>query len=244
MRIDILSLFPEMFTGVLGSSILKRAQEGGHLSVGLVNIRDFSNNKHRTVDDYPFGGGPGMVLKVEPVISAVESVPGDPHVILMTPQGRPLRQERAHELSELEHLLIVCGHYEGIDERVRVLLQPEEISIGDYILTGGELPAMVLVDAVARMLPGVLGESAGGEDESFYQGLLEYPQYTRPQEFRGLVVPEVLVSGHHEKVDRWRREQAVRRTWERRPELLREAELTKEDRRLLAELNQSKPEKE
>lgn len=244
MRIDILTLFPEMFTGVLGSSILKRAQESGQLSVGRVNIRDFSNNKHRTVDDYPFGGGPGMVLKVEPVISAVESVAGNPHLILMTPQGRPLLQERVRELSEREHLLIICGHYEGIDERVRLLLQPEEISIGDYILTGGELPAMVLVDAVTRMLPGVLGESAGGEDESFYQGLLEYPQYTRPQEFRGLGVPEVLLSGHHENVARWRREQAVRRTRERRPELLRGAELTKDDYQLLASLNQAEPEKE
>jgi tRNA (guanine37-N1)-methyltransferase len=162
----------------------------------------------------------------------------------MTPQGKPLRQERVKELSQHNHLLIICGHYEGVDERVRTLLKPEEISIGDYILTGGELPAMVLVDAVARMLPGVLGESAGGEDESFYQGLLEYPQYTRPQEYRGLAVPEVLISGHHEKVDRWRREQALRRTWERRPELLGEADLTEDDRRLLAKLDQSKPEKE
>lgn len=244
MRIDILTLFPEMFTGVLGSSILKRALESGHLTVNLVNIRDFSNNKHRTVDDYPFGGGPGMILQVEPVVSAVESVSGNPRIILMTPQGKRLQQKRVKELSESDHLLVICGHYEGIDERVRVLLEPEEISIGDYILTGGEIPAMVLVDAVTRMLPGVLGESAGGAEESFYAGLLEFPQYTRPQEYRGLRVPEVLLSGHHENVRRWRREESIRRTWERRPELLPEADLTEDDYRMLRRMTLEKLEKD
>lgn len=236
MRIDILTLFPEMFGGVLGSSILKRAREGGFLSVNLINIRDFADNKHKTVDDYPFGGGPGMVLQVEPLVSAVESVGGHPRIILFTPQGKPLNQKLVRELAGHDHLLLVCGHYEGIDERFSELLHPEEISIGDYVLTGGELPAMVLVDAVARLIPGVLGETAGGEEESFYKGLLEFPQYTRPQEFRGLKVPEVLLSGHHEKIRRWRREQSIRRTWERRPELLPQAELEEEDYRLLIEL--------
>lgn len=236
MQVDVLTLFPEMFAGVLNSSILKRAQEKNLLSVNLVNIRDYSKNKHRCVDDYPFGGGPGMVLQVEPVVTAVEdilsreenAVSYSTRVILMSPQGKTFNQDKAWELAKCSRLVLICGHYEGIDERVRILLQPEEISIGDYILTGGELPAMVVIDAVTRLIPGVLGASKGGKDESFYSGFLEYPQYTRPRVFRGLEVPEVLLSGHHAKIEQWRKEQAFLRTRERRPDLLKRFYLTKE----------------
>jgi len=242
LRIDVLTLFPEMFAGVLGTSILKRAQEKGLLEVNLVNIRDFSRNPHRAVDDYPYGGGPGMILQAEPIVLAAESVRGarggggSSRLLLMSPQGELLKQRKVKELAAEKHLIVICGHYEGIDERVRLLLSPEEISIGDYVLTGGELPAMVLIDAVTRLLPGVLGESAGGEEESFYAGLLEFPQYTRPREYRGLKVPEVLLSGHHEMIRRWRRRQSLLRTWERRPDLLAEAEITEEEREWLFSL--------
>lgn len=242
MRIDVLTLFPEMFAGVLGASILKRAQEKGSLQVNLVNIRDFARNVHRSVDDYPYGGGPGMILQVEPIVLAVESVQQAENgkipsrLLLMSPQGELLKQRKVKELAAERHLVIICGHYEGIDERVRLLLSPEEISIGDYVLTGGELPAMVLIDAIARLLPGVLGEPGGGKEESFYAGLLEFPQYTRPREYRGLKVPEVLLSGHHEMIRRWRRQQSLLRTWERRPDLLAEAELTPEEHEWLLSL--------
>lgn len=241
MRIDIVTLFPEMFRGPLDSSILGRARERGLLSVHLWNIRDFADDRHKTVDDAPYGGGPGMILKAPPVYRAVETIwalEGDgsrrPWTIAMSPQGTPLQQARVAQLAQEPRLVIICGHYEGMDERV-YRLADEEISIGDYILTGGELPAMVVVDAIARLIPGVLGEDASAREDSFSDGLLEYPQYTRPVEFRGMRVPEVLLSGDHERIRRWRRKQSLRRTLERRPDLLFKANLSDEDRRLLTE---------
>lgn len=237
MRVDILTLFPEMFAGPFSASILKRAREKGLVIINLVNIRDFSTNKHRTVDDTPYGGGAGMVMGPEAVFNAVESVTAgggrDSRVVLMCPQGRPFSQAYAKDLAAEEHLVLICGHYEGIDERVRESLATDVISIGDYVLTGGELPAMVVVDAVARLIPGVLGEPASAVEESFFAGLLEYPHYTRPREYRGLAVPEVLLSGHHEEIRRWRRRQSLLRTLERRPDLLAEIELTREDKEIL-----------
>ncbi|MCL6559640.1 MAG: tRNA (guanosine(37)-N1)-methyltransferase TrmD [Firmicutes bacterium] len=238
MIFDILTLFPEMFAGPLSSSILKKAREKGLLTFNLVNIRDFSANRHRTVDDTPYGGGAGMVMGPEAVFGALEHVtamrggiPG--RVALMCPQGRPFTQAYALDLAREERLALVCGHYEGIDERVRETLVTDEISIGDYVLTGGELPAMVIVDAVARLIPGVLGEPASAKEDSFYSGLLEHPHYTRPREHRGLTVPEVLLSGHHEEIRRWRRRQSLLRTLERRPDLLAGMELTREDKEIL-----------
>lgn len=243
MRVDILTLFPEMLAGPFSTSILKRAQERGLLEINLVNIRDFSTNKHHTVDDTPYGGGAGMVMGPEPLFGAVEQVARElgfvPRVVLMSPQGRPFSQALAVELSYEKNLVFICGHYEGIDERVRDTLVTDEISIGDYILTGGELPAAVVVDAVARLIPGVLGEAASAEEESFTAGLLEYPHYTRPREYRGQEVPEVLLSGHHEEIRKWRRRQSLLRTLERRPELLNQAELTREDKKILGELRDS-----
>lgn len=241
MRIDIVTLFPEMFQGPLDSSILGRARERGLLSVHLWNIRDFADDKHKVVDDAPYGGGPGMILKAPPVYRAVETIwalEGEggrrPWTIAMSPQGTPLQQAKVARLAQESRLVIICGHYEGMDERV-YRLADEEISIGDYILTGGELPAMVVVDAIARLIPGVLGEDASAREDSFSDGLLEYPQYTRPVEFRGMRVPEVLLSGDHERIRRWRRKQSLRRTLERRPDLLFKANLSDEDRRLLTE---------
>ena len=219
MEIDILTLFPEMFEPVLGASILKIAREKGLVTFRLVDIRTFSTDRHRTVDDRPFGGGPGMVLKPEPVFAAVEhteTLSETPATrVLLTPQGQRLTQDLARELSRLPRLLLICGRYEGYDERIRLGLKPREISIGDYVLTGGELPAMVLIDAVVRLLPGVLGKEDSLAEESFAEGLLEYPHYTRPREFRGMNVPEVLLSGDHEHIRRWRLEQAKKRTHER-----------------------------
>jgi tRNA (guanine37-N1)-methyltransferase len=239
MRIDVLTLFPAMFDGPLTESILKRAQEMGTLSVTLHDIRDWTTDRHNTADDTPYGGGGGMVMKPEPLVAAIESVapPGaGVPVILMTPQGRLFDQSVAFELAALPHLVLVCGHYEGIDERVRQLAITDELSIGDYVLTGGELAAMVVIDAVTRLLPGVLGDPTGPQKDSHATGLLEGPHYTRPPEFRGLSVPDVLLSGHAANVDRWRREQALRRTWQRRPDLLIDALLTEDDRAFLAEL--------
>ena len=220
MRIDILTLFPEMFTGPLSESMVKRARERGLVDVRIHNIRDFAHDKHRTADDRPFGGGPGMVLKPEPVFECVEAVvsEGTP-LIYMTPQGRPFTQAKAAELAAHENFAILCGHYEGVDERVLEALVTEEISIGDYVLTGGELPAMVVVDAVARLVPGVLGDEESARQESFTGGLLDCPHYTRPETFRGMTVPGVLLSGNHAEIARWRREQAEKRTRERRPDL-------------------------
>ena len=221
MRIDVLTLFPEMFGGPLGHSILGRAIERGLLTVGLTDIREFATDRHRTVDDYPYGGGPGMVLKPGPIFAAVESVarPGSP-IILLSPRGRLFTQRIAAELARQPHLVLICGHYEGVDERVREHLATDELSIGDYVLTGGELAAMVVIDAVARLLPGVLGGEASTSEESHSEGLLEYPHYTRPPEFLGRTVPEVLLSGNHAEIARWRRRQALLQTAQRRPELL------------------------
>lgn len=240
MQFDILTLFPEMFTGPFSASIIKRAIERGLLTVNLVNIRDYARNKHRTVDDAPYGGGAGMVMEPEPVVLALEAVRekrgGEMGpVILLCPQGEPFTQRLAAELAQEEHIVLVCGHYEGVDERVRAYTTGE-ISIGDYVLTGGELPAMVVVDAVSRLIPGVLGEETSPVTDSFATGLLEHPHYTRPREFRGTAVPEVLLSGHHARIARWRREEALLRTLVRRPDLLSTAALTADDRRFLKEL--------
>jgi tRNA (guanine37-N1)-methyltransferase len=221
VRVDVVTLFPEMFAGPFGHSIIGRAIEQGRLTVGFVNPRDFSADRHRTVDDYPYGGGPGMVMKPEPLFLAVESVKSAASdVILMSPAGRVFSQPIAAELARREHLIFVCGHYEGVDDRVREHLITAELSIGDYVLTGGELAAMVIVDAVARLLPGVLGHAESAGDESHSQGLLEYPQFTRPPEFRGWPVPEILLSGDHGKVATWRRRRSLERTADVRPDLM------------------------
>lgn len=226
MRVDILTLFPEMFEGVLSASILRIAQEKGILSTRLVNFRDHTRDKHGKVDDRPYGGGPGMVLAAQPIVDAVEAATQEgpagtaPHVVLLTPQGRPFSQVVAAELAQKPWLILVCGHYEGFDERIREILGPDEISIGDYVLTGGEIPAMAVLDAVARLLPGVLGDPTSTAVESFSRGLLEAPQYTRPETFRGLKVPEVLLSGNHAEIEKWRRQEAEERTRRRRPDLL------------------------
>jgi tRNA (guanine37-N1)-methyltransferase len=220
MKIDVLTLFPGMFAGPLDESIVQRARETGRLTLAFHNLRDYTHDRHRTVDDKPFGGGPGMLLKPEPIFEAVECLAGErTRTVLLAPTGRKLTQVIVQELAAAEHLLLVCGSYEGFDERVRQALADDEISIGDYVLTNGALPAMVVIDAVARLLPGVLGDAASPVDESFSRGLLEYPQYTRPAEYRGLKVPEVLLSGDHAAIARWRAEQARRRTSECRPDL-------------------------
>ncbi|MEJ9280211.1 tRNA (guanosine(37)-N1)-methyltransferase TrmD [Ureibacillus thermosphaericus] len=228
MKIHVLTLFPEMFDGVFGSSILKKAQEKGIVDIQVTNIRDYSDNKHKQVDDYPYGGGAGMVLKPEPVFHAVESITEgrNPRVILMCPQGERFTQSKAEELAEEEELVFICGHYEGYDERIREHLVTDEISIGDFVLTGGEIPAMAIIDSVVRLIPGVLGQEASHIHDSFSTGLLEHPHYTRPQEFRGMKVPNVLLSGNHQKIEEWRMEQSIKRTFERRPDLLKNIELT------------------
>ena len=241
MHIEILTLFPEMFPGYLNESILKRAQAAGLLQLSLHNIRTFATGKHRITDEPPYGGGGGMVLKPEPIFTAVESLIPDgeaprPPVILLTPQGRPFSHKVALELAAKDHLILLCGRYEGVDERIRQHLVTDEISIGDFVLTGGELAAMVIIDAVARLLPGVLGAEDAAEEDSHATGLLEGPHYTRPDTFREWSVPEVLRSGHAANIVRWRREQALRRTWQRRPELLLTAELSQEDRWFLGKL--------
>jgi tRNA (guanine37-N1)-methyltransferase len=224
MRIDVLTLFPQMFEAPFSFGIFKRAIDNGLVSLEVHNIRDYTHDRHHTADDYPYGGGAGMVLKPEPVFEAVDSIKAgvdtEPRIILLTPQGRLFSQRVAEELSEYQHIIFICGHYEGIDERVREHLATDEISIGDYVLTGGEIPAMVVIDAVLRLLPGVLGSGESLLDETHTEGLLEYPQYTRPAEYRGWPVPEVLLSGNHAEIARWRREQIIRRTRERRPDLL------------------------
>lgn len=242
MRFDVLTLFPEMFEGFFSSSVIGRGIEQGRVSVSVTNFRDYSTNKHRTVDNTPYGGGGGMVLKPEPLFRAVDELirdePTRPRVLMMSPQGIPFTQSKAEELASHDHLILLCGHYEGFDERVRQHLVDEEISIGDYVLTGGELPAMVLMDSVIRLVSGVLGNESSAETDSFSMGLLEYPQYTRPADFQGWKVPDVLLSGHHLEIARWRRRQSLIRTWERRPELLETAELSDEDRRFLKKLQE------
>jgi len=221
MKIDVLTLFPAMFAGPLDESIIQRARADGLLELAIHNLRDYTHDRHRTVDDKPFGGGPGMVLKPEPIFEAVESLAREnTRVILLTPAGRTFHQAIARELARRQHLLLVCGSYEGVDERVREKLVSDDLSIGDYVLTNGALPAMVIIDAVTRLLPGALGDDRSSQDESFSRGLLEYPQYTRPAEFRGVKVPEVLLSGNHAEIEKWRLEQAKQRTKERRPDLI------------------------
>ena len=221
MKIDVLTLFPEMFTGPLDASIVQRARKEGLLELRVHNLRDYTHDRHKTVDDRPFGGGPGMLLKPEPAFEAVEAIAdSETKVILLAPAGRLFNQALARELAACPKLLLFCGSYEGFDERIRQNLADDEISIGDYVLTNGALPAMVVIDAVTRLLPGVLGDDESSRDESFSGGLLEYPHYTRPAEFRGQKVPDVLLSGNHAEIARWRAEQSVRRTSERRPDLL------------------------
>ena len=239
VRFDVFTLFPEVFEPYLQSSILLRARQRGLMGVDLHNIRDWTTDRHHVTDDDPYGGGGGMVMKPEPIFAAVEGVLGSPlpcPVILLTPQGRIFTQSIAQELSQYSRLALLCGRYEGIDERVRKYLVTDEISIGDFVLTGGELPALMLIDAVTRLLPGALGDPEGAWDDSYASGLLEYPHYTRPAEFRGWRVPEVLVSGDHARIARWRREQALLRTWQRRPDLLALAPLADSDRKFLSKL--------
>ncbi|MCA9724530.1 MAG: tRNA (guanosine(37)-N1)-methyltransferase TrmD [Kurthia sp.] len=244
MNIHVLSLFPDMFEGVFGSSILKKAQEKGAVQMNVTDFRSFSQNKHNQVDDYPYGGGAGMVLKPEPLFHAVEDLVAHgkkPRIILMCPQGERYDQKKAEELAKEEDLIFLCGHYEGYDERIREYLVTDEISIGDFVLTGGELAAMTVIDSVVRLLPGVLGQEASHVNDSFSTGLLEHPHYTRPADFRGMKVPDVLMSGNHAKIEQWRMEQSLKRTFERRPDLLEHIELTKEQQAYLKQLkNNSK----
>jgi len=239
MYFDIFSLFPEVFVPYLESSILQRARGKGLIEIRLHNIRDWAQDKHHTTDDEPYGGGGGMVMKPEPIFSAVEDVLGAPPVcpvILLTPQGRLFTQQIARELSAYPRIAMIAGHYEGVDERVRRYLVSDEISIGDYVLTGGELPALVVLDAVSRLLPGVLGDPLAPAKDSHAESLLEYPHYTRPHSFRGWTVPDVLRSGNHAEIARWRKEQALKRTWERRPDLLKKARLSPDDKDFLERL--------
>ena len=238
MKIEVLTLFPDMFSAVMSESMMWKAREHGLLDFQVHDIRDFAGNKHRKVDDSPYGGGGGMILKPDVLVRAIEAVKADggAPVILLSPQGRVLTHQVAAQLSQQPHLILVCGHYEGVDERARELAISDEISIGDYVLTGGELAALVLIDAVVRLIPGVLGAEGAQHRDSHADGVLEGPHYTRPPDFRGLGVPAVLTSGHHAEVDRWRRRQALKRTWERRPDLLETAALSEEDRAYLAQL--------
>lgn len=245
MKIDILTLFPEMFSPVTRDSMLGRAVEKGILDITLTDIRNFSNDKHNKADDYPFGGGGGMVMMADPIFGAMEHVKaGGRKVIYMSPRGKILDQEKIRELSQLEDMVILCGHYEGVDQRVLDYWDAEEISIGDYVLTGGELPAMVLIDTVARLLPGVLGNENSALDESVYSGLLEHPQYTQPREYRNMQVPEVLVSGNHKLIDLWKLEESLKITKERRPELFQEYISHRDDRDADGKKRFSKAEKE
>ena len=241
MQIDILTLFPEMFTGVLGQSILQKATEKSAVNYNVVNFRDFADNKHSTVDDYPYGGGAGMVLKPQPIFDAVSALKENaksksPRVILLCPQGERYSQRKAEELACEEHLIFICGHYEGYDERIRENIVTDEISIGDYVLTGGELGAMVVVDSVVRLLPEVLGNQESHMKDSFSTGLLEHPHYTRPADFRGLMVPEVLLSGNHKLIEEWRNKESLRRTLLRRPDLLEKIALTPQQEKWLNEV--------
>ncbi len=239
MRFDVLSIFPEMFHSPLGFSLLKKAQEKGLVEIGLHNIRDWAEDKHSMTDDAPYGGGCGMVMKVEPVERALAAVRREgisTEVVLMTPQGETFNQQIAAELVSKEHLILICGRYEGFDERIREHLVDREISIGDYILTGGELSALVLIDTVSRLIPGVLGNHSSIDTESFSRGLLEYPQYTRPAEYKGWSVPDVLISGNHAQINRWQRIEAIKRTWKRRPDLLEKADLSDEDKKILEKI--------
>jgi len=241
MQFDVFTLLPDVFPPYLDSSILQRARQRDLIDVRIHNIRDWAPDKHHVTDDMPYGGGGGMVMKVEPLFAAVESVCGpspDFPIILLTPQGRVLTQAKVQQLARSPRLALLCGRYEGVDERIRQHLVTEELSIGDYVLTGGELPALLLIDAVARLLPGVLGDPTGASDDSHAEGLLEYPHYTRPPEFRGWRVPEILLSGDHARIEKWRREQSLRRTLQRRPDLLEKAPLSEEDGHILQRIKE------
>ncbi|MGB9787347.1 MAG: tRNA (guanosine(37)-N1)-methyltransferase TrmD [Dictyoglomus turgidum] len=236
LRIDIVTIFPEMFKGPFDVSILKKAQDKGLVEIKVYNLRDFTEDKHRTVDDYPYGGGSGMVMKPEPIFKAVRSLKKEnSEVILLSPSGDLFNQKIAEELSKKNHLILICGRYEGVDERVKSIIT-REISIGDYVLTGGEIPAMVIVDAVVRLVPGVLGDPDSLREESFQWGILEYPQYTHPRDFEGMKVPDILLSGNHERIRRWRRKEALKKTFLKRPDLLEKTSLTQEDLELLEEI--------
>lgn len=242
MRFDILTIFPDFFESPLKQSILGKAIEKGLIEIGVRNIRDFALDKHKTTDDSPYGGGEGMVMKAEPVVMAVESVMAasnkNPKVILTSPQGKKFNQQMAAEFAASNGLVIICGRYEGVDERVKEIVVDMEVSVGDYILSGGEIPALVIIDAVSRLVPGVLGSDESAKDDSFSYGLLEYPQYTRPESFRGLSVPETLLSGNHQEIKAWRRVESIKRTMEKRPDLLERAQLTEKEKRQLGIKNQ------
>lgn len=244
MKITIMTLFPEMCNAVLDESIIGRARKSGKIEIDTVNIRDFTLDKHNRVDDAPYGGGMGMLMQTQPIYDCFASLCSEdgkkPHLIYMSAQGKTLTQKRVKELSQLPNIAILCGHYEGVDERIIEEIVDEEISIGDYVLTGGELPALILSDSIARMIDGVLPNDEAKELESHYSGLLEYPQYTRPPEWHGRKVPDILLSGHHGNIDKWRREKSLERTLERRPDMLKSAELTKKDREYLAKLKENK----
>ncbi len=246
MRIDIITLFPSMFRGPFDESIIKRARKKGILEINLHNLREFTNDRHRTVDDLPYGGGAGMVMKPEPLFRAVEKVKEEKSspskVILLSPQGQPFAQEKAKELAEEEGLIFICGHYEGVDERVREHLIDEELSLGDFVLTGGELAAMVMVDAIARMLPEVLGCKDSIREDSFYQTLLDYPHYTRPAQFRGWKVPGVLISGNHQKIREWRKKKKLENTFKKRPDLLKAVKLSREEEEMLEQIKRTESE--
>ncbi len=238
MKINILTLFPGMFNGPMGESIIGRAEDNGFVKINLIDIRDYSDNKHKSVDDYPYGGGPGMVMQAQPLFKALESIDAKSgRIIYMSPKGKTLNQELATKLSKENNMTIICGHYEGIDQRVIDHWVTDEISIGDYVLTGGELPAMVLTDSIVRLIPGVLGQEESFKDESFFSGLLEYPQYTRPSEYNGLKVPSVLLSGNHKVIDEWRKEESLKITKINRPDLfekyIKSKELTKEEKKII-----------
>ncbi len=240
MRIDIMTLFPDMCRAYLGASIIGRAREAGKVQIECADIRDYTQDKHRRVDDSPYGGGMGMIMQAQPIydcyMDLCKKTGAKPHLIYLTPQGKTLTQQRVKELAKLDYIALLCGHYEGVDERVIEELQPEEISVGDYVLTGGELPALIVADAVSRMIPGVLSSDECFTEESHYSSLLEYPQYTRPYVWHGRQVPEVLITGHHANVEAWRREQSLIRTAERRPDMLEKAQLTEKEIRFLSDL--------
>lgn len=240
MRIDILTLFPDMCEAVMSESIIGRARKAGKVEIHCTDIREYTENKHRNVDDTPYGGGMGMIMQAQPIYDCYQAICEEtgakPHLIFLTPKGKTLTQQRVRELAEYDNIALLCGHYEGVDQRVIDELQPEEISVGDYVLTGGELPALIVADSVCRMLPGVLSDEACFTDESHYNSLLEYPQYTRPPVWRDREVPSVLLSGHHANIEKWRRRQSLKRTLERRPDMLQNAELTKNDRKILEEI--------
>lgn len=237
IRFDVLTIFPEMFEAVLGGSITGRARNAGLLEMNFINIRDYSKDKHRNTDDYPYSGGGGMLMTPQPIYDAYMSVADGlsqkPHTVFLSPQGKVFDQKKAVELSKKDHIVFLCGHYEGIDQRVLDMIVDEEISIGDFVLTGGEIPAMAVIDSVSRMVPGVLANEGSYTNESHFSGLLEYPQYTHPQEFMGIKIPEILVSGHHKNIEKWKREQALLTTLKKRPDMLEKAELTESDKAFL-----------